>query len=160
MNDDLRVDLQNCVDLLGQNDLEANNLVSKLREVKDLSYSVNTLTEISQKIRAVYDEFLENRTNHDQLLKLLATIETSLDQMINYYDQISSVIPVALKKTNSILANNHQALITISKQIKNNKDETIEQKKQRLFKNLTRINYPMAPDIDETQPLSKNNKKI
>lgn len=127
MNEDLRYDLQHCQNLLGQNDLEANNLDNQLSEIKRLNNSVYELFEYSRQIREISNELLLPDNHREQLLRIFISLENLTSELFKQNECITSTIPDASKKVLKILGNNHEAFMIISKLIQDDKDSQIHE---------------------------------
>ena len=127
MNEDLRYDLQHCQNLLGQNDLEANNLDNQLSEIKRLNNSVYELFEYSRQIREISNELVLPDNHREQLLRIFISLENLTSELFKQNECITSTIPDASKKVLKILGNNHEAFMIISKLIQDDKDSQIHE---------------------------------
>jgi hypothetical protein len=139
MNEDLLYDLQHCQNLLGQNDLEANNLDNQLSKVKKLTNAVYELSEYSRQVREISNELLLPDKHREHLFKILISLENLTSELIIQNECFTSTIPDASKKVLKILGNNHEAFMIISKLIQDDKDSTIhEHKKKQALENLNK----------------------
>ena len=121
MNDDLLVELQHCLDFLGQNDLETNKLLNLLQEIEKINNSRFTLTnKLTQKM-TILKEISQDYHQNDQLSSVIAVTKDLALELEHQNENFYSITKDILKITNSILNKNYETFMAISKKISNNK---------------------------------------
>ena len=121
MNDDLLVELQHCLDILGQNDLETNKLMNLLQEIKKINNSSFALTNKLRQEMTILKEISQDYHQNDQILSVIAVTKDLAHELEHQNENFYSITKEVLKITDSIFNKNHETFMAISKQISNNK---------------------------------------
>ncbi len=121
MNDDLLVELQHCLDILGQNDLETNKLMNLLQEIKKINNSSFALTNKLRQEMTILKEISQDYHQNDQIRSVIAVTKDLALELEHQNENFYSITKEVLKITDSIFNKNHETFMAISKQISNNK---------------------------------------
>ncbi len=112
MNENLRSDLQQCLDLLGKNDLEANNLSNKIYEIENTSDNINSDLNYVQNFA---DEFIQKTTKNYVLPEKVEAFNFVLTRLKKRIEELSS--NTLTQNTNNILRKNHEVFFRIAKNL-------------------------------------------
>ena len=111
MNDDLRVELEYCLEKLGLNDLDMNNLTIPLRELEETSFSIEDhLLHISD----LLNEFMTLNIENEQMLRLTEKILVTSQMMREQLDKGQAPNSDASRKLNTIMGRNHEVFMSLS----------------------------------------------
>ena len=121
MNDDLLVELQHCLEFLGQNDLETNKILNLLQEIEKINNSSFSLTNKLRQEMTILKEISQDYHQNDQLRSVIAVTKDLALELEHQNENFCSITKDVLKITNSILNKNHETFMAISKKISNNK---------------------------------------
>ena len=72
MNDDLLVELQHCLNILCQNDLDTNKLLNLLQEIEKINNSSSALTNKLRQKMTILKEISQDYHQNDQLRSVIA----------------------------------------------------------------------------------------
>jgi len=121
MNDELRSDLQHCRDLLGQNDLEANNLSNQLDKFQKIFHCIYDSSSELLQIRKTTDVLIQTTgiddTQYAKIQKIKYVVEKLQNQIVELENMILNHPERIL---GNIMSKNLEAFLTIEKLIKNN----------------------------------------
>lgn len=113
MNTELRTELQYCLDQLGENDLEINNLINHLRNLDEISCLVQRLIECERLLLA-----LSNDIQSEQLLKLATNFSESLYDVRSQIGIVQNSRNDHSRNLQNICGRNHKVFMTLANCLK------------------------------------------
>lgn len=110
MNENLRSDLQHCLELLGQNDLQANNLSNRIYEIENLFDNINSDLDFVQNFAG---ELMQNARKNNEPHETVAALKFALLRLTKKFEELSSI--TLNQDINNVLRRNHEVFFVIAK---------------------------------------------
>lgn len=114
MDENLRVEFERCLDLLGSNDLDINNCLNPLNKQMNSFQKIDRLLDDS-KHRC--QEIRNESALHDDRYNRLSVLLQAIQDMKNETNDFSSHLTYLLERIHVVLGRNHEVFMTISKLI-------------------------------------------
>ena len=116
MNHDFHSDLQHCGDLLGQNDLEGNNLSNQLDLIKKLFEYIHYSSSDLCRLEEMTDELIKEIGSDNSLNTKLQMIQHTVKELENKRKNLEEIeLDISQRTLNRIMGNNLEAFLIISR---------------------------------------------
>lgn len=116
MNESLRQDLQNCSDLLCQNDLDANNLANQIKELENIWDSISKLISSLNHLQELNNEVIQLTKNDGRLAVIMQMTQRHLEASRYEIKKIEGIdFYNSERLLNKILGRNHEAFMLIER---------------------------------------------
>lgn len=114
MNENFRQDLQNCSDLLCQNDLDANNLANQIRELENIWDAISQLILSLNHFQELNNEVIQLTKNDGRLPEIMQMTQRHVEVLRYEIKKIEGIDFYGPERLiDKILGRNHKAFMLI-----------------------------------------------